>query len=104
MRFYTKLWKRTEKSYATTIPNIVLLSLKNKEITLNWTFHHKNKTFTASLSKKSVIQTKIWKRSQYSFATTMPKLALLLIDPKNKYNVSWAFVKENTWKVKLENA
>ena len=101
MRFYTKLWKRTEKSYATTIPNIVLLSLKNT-VTISWTFDQKKKLFT--ISAKSAMQTKVWKRSQYSFATTMPKLVLLLVNPKKKYKVSWEFVKENTWRVKLENA
>ncbi len=43
MKFETKLWKRSEKSYATTIPHLALLNLdvENKKYNVVWEFNEK---------------------------------------------------------------
>lgn len=40
MKFKTKLWKRSNKSFATTIPHIVLLNIdENKKYEVEWEFN-----------------------------------------------------------------
>jgi hypothetical protein len=42
MKFKTKLWKRSEKSFATTIPHIVLLSMdESKKQDVIWEYDPK---------------------------------------------------------------
>ncbi|MFC1691104.1 hypothetical protein ACFL0W_02880 [Nanoarchaeota archaeon] len=59
MKFNTKLWKRSQKSYATTIPQIVLLSIdESKEHKVIWEFDKNSGKWTIKLeevknSKKS---------------------------------------------------
>ena len=50
------------------------------------------------------IETKLWKRSQRSYATTIPHLALLNLDIENKkYKVIWQFDdKIGKWTVSFE--
>ena len=54
MKFRTKLWKRSKKSYATTIPHIVLLSMnESKDHDVVWEFDSKIQKWTMSLKEKS---------------------------------------------------
>ena len=53
MKFSTKLWKRSQKSFATTIPHIVLLGLdESKEHDVVWEFDSVLKKWTFSLEPK----------------------------------------------------
>lgn len=53
MKFSTKLWKRSQKSFATTIPHIVLLGMdESKEYDVVWEFDANSKRWTASLEPK----------------------------------------------------
>ncbi len=54
MKFFTKLWKRSKKSYATTIPQIVLLTIdESKEYDVVWEFDKKCNKWTISLQQKN---------------------------------------------------
>ena len=45
-------------------------------------------------------KTKLWKRSQKSFGTTIPQVALVMLDENKKYDVIWEFdSKLNKWTV-----
>ena len=48
--------------------------------------------------------TKLWKRGKMSFATTVPHIVLLNLDPESKkYNVIWEFnEKIDKWAVTIE--
>ncbi len=50
------------------------------------------------------IKTKLWKRSERSFGTTIPRLALLNLDVANKkYKVIWEFnEKVGKWTISFE--
>lgn len=53
MKFKTKLWKRSDKSYASTIPHIVLLSMdESKRYDIVWEFNDKLKKWTMELKQK----------------------------------------------------
>ncbi|MBU2617727.1 MAG: hypothetical protein KKI07_03520 [Euryarchaeota archaeon] len=49
-------------------------------------------------------RTKLWKRGRMSFATTVPHIVLLNLDPRKKdYNVIWEYdEKINKWTITLE--
>jgi hypothetical protein len=49
-------------------------------------------------------QTKLWKRGKGSFATTIPRTALLNLDVENKgYNIIWELdQKANKWCISFE--
>ena len=52
MEFITKLWRRSQKSYATTIPHIVLLSLKeSKNNEVVWEYNDKLKKWTVEIKE-----------------------------------------------------
>lgn len=47
--------------------------------------------------------TKLWKRSKKSFATTIPHVVLFKIDENKKYNIEWEFnSKVNEWVMRLK--
>lgn len=53
MKFITKLWKRSLKSFATTIPHIVLLSLdEKKENEVIWEFNKELNKWTVEIKEK----------------------------------------------------
>jgi predicted double-glycine peptidase len=53
MKFKTKLWKRSKKSFATTIPHIVLLTMdENKHHDVVWEFNKKLGKWTMELKEK----------------------------------------------------
>jgi hypothetical protein len=59
MKFKTKLWKRSSKSFATTIPHIVLLSMdESKKHNVIWEYNSKLGKWTCEIkeskSKKKV--------------------------------------------------
>ena len=50
MKFPTKLWKRSQKSFATTIPHIALLGIdENKEHKVIWEFDQKSGKWTVAI-------------------------------------------------------
>ncbi len=50
MKFNTKLWKRSKKSWATTIPHIALLEMdEDKEHEIEWEYNKELKKWTFSL-------------------------------------------------------
>jgi hypothetical protein len=52
MKFNTKLWKRSPKSFATTIPHIALLSLdETKNYDVVWEFDQSIQKWTFSLKE-----------------------------------------------------
>ena len=53
MKFVTKLWKRSKKSFATTIPHIAVLSIdENKKYDVEWEYDEKLKKWTISFKEK----------------------------------------------------
>lgn len=57
MKFNTKLWRRSQKSFATTIPHIVLLGLdESKEHDVVWEYSSELKKWTFSLEPKKMKQ------------------------------------------------
>lgn len=52
MKFLTKLWKRSRKSYATTIPHIALLTMdETKNYDVVWEYNDKIKKWTFELKE-----------------------------------------------------
>ncbi|MFT4343834.1 MAG: hypothetical protein ACMXYE_03735 [Candidatus Woesearchaeota archaeon] len=52
MKFKTKLWKRSEKSFASTIPHIALLSIdESKDYDVEWEYNEKLKKWTFELKE-----------------------------------------------------
>ena len=112
MKFRTKLWRRSEKSYATTIPQALLFMLDtSKKYNVEWTYDPKLnkwsvKFLEATQSSKSKVisfKTSLWKRSQKSFATTIPHAVLLQIDENKKYEAEWEFdSKMQKWTITLK--
>lgn len=42
MKFHTKLWRRSQKSFATTVPHIALLEIdESKDYSLEWEYDKK---------------------------------------------------------------
>ncbi|MFT4303834.1 MAG: hypothetical protein ACMXYG_04670 [Candidatus Woesearchaeota archaeon] len=53
MKFLTKLWKRSEKSFASTIPHIALLNMdETKNYDVVWEFNSKINKWTFELKEK----------------------------------------------------
>ena len=53
MKFLTKLWKRSQKSFATTIPHVALLSIdETKSYTVEWEFHEEIKQWMIKFVEK----------------------------------------------------
>ena len=49
--------------------------------------------------------TKLWKRSQKSFATTIPHIVLLQVDESKNYDVEWEFdASSGKWTVAFNEA
>lgn len=95
MKFSTKLWQRSPKSFATTIPQVALFQLDlSKKYSVIWDFDQKNEKWTVSFSEKKTtarIKTKLWKRSQRSFATTIPYAAIFTLDENKGYDLVWEY-------------
>lgn len=50
-------------------------------------------------------RTKLWQRGKTSFASTIPRIALLHLEPdEKKYHVVWEFTEPNKWSVTLEES
>lgn len=48
-------------------------------------------------------KTKLWKRSQKSFATTIPHVALLQLDESREHEVIWEYSKElDKWTISFK--
>ena len=59
MRFLTKLWKRSQKSFATTIPHVVLLGMnEDKSHEVVWEYNYKIKKWTFELKEKEGVKKK----------------------------------------------
>lgn len=57
MRFLTKLWKRSQKSFATTIPHVVLIGMdEDKEHEVVWEYNSKIKKWTFELKEKEIVK------------------------------------------------
>ena len=53
MKFLTKLWKRSQKSFATTIPHIVLLHLnEDKDYNVVWEYNSNVNKWTVTFKEK----------------------------------------------------
>ncbi len=53
MKFITKLWKRSKKSFATTIPHIVLLDIdEKKDHSVEWEYNKEINRWTISIKEK----------------------------------------------------
>ena len=100
MKFRTKLWRRSEKSFATTIPQALLFLLEEgKKYNVEWIYDLKHKIWCIDFIKadkksKSRFLTSLWKRSQRSYATTIPHAVLLYINEEKKYEMEWEFDKK----------
>lgn len=54
MKFLTRLWKRSEKSFASTIPHIALLDMdESKKYDVVWEFNKKINKWTFELKEKN---------------------------------------------------
>ncbi|MBW3015442.1 hypothetical protein KY330_03405 [Candidatus Woesearchaeota archaeon] len=52
MKFFTKLWKRSQKSFATTIPHVVLFKLdESKEHEVVWEFDSNSGKWTVDFKE-----------------------------------------------------
>jgi len=112
MNFSTKLWHRSKKSFATTIPQALLFLLDpNKKYNVEWVYDLKNKMWCVGFieSKKTQKKSKarfltsLWKRSQRSFATTVPHPVILQIDESKENSLEWKFnPKMQKWTVALK--
>ena len=109
MKFYTKLWQRSEKSYAATIPQALVFMIDpSKKYYVEWKYDTKSKIwfvdFKEVKEKKSegiVFKTSLWKRSQRSYATTVPHAVILHIDESKEYEAEWKF-KDQKWIVRIK--
>jgi len=99
MDFSTKLWHRSEKSFATTIPQALLFLLDpNKKYNVKWSYDLKNKVWFVDFlesnlksKEKATFLTSLWKRSQRSFATTVPHPVILQINENKENQLEWKF-------------
>ena len=107
MKFKTKLWKRKGKSFATTIPQVVCSFLDlSKKYEVEWRLEKDKwylELFEEGTRKKEgmAIFTKLWQRSQRSYATTIPLAVLLHIDEKKDYNIIWEH-SQGKWKIEVK--
>ncbi len=53
MKFETKLWQRSQKSYASTLPHLAVLNLdvENKKYKVIWEFSDKTGKYTVSFEE-----------------------------------------------------
>ena len=112
MRFRTKLWQRSRQSFATTIPQALLFLLDSeKKYNVEWIYDVKHNIWYVDFleSKKTEKQQKarflttLWKRSQRSYATTVPHAVLLHIDEDQGHELEWEFdKKQQKWTVTLK--
>ncbi|MBR9675527.1 hypothetical protein GOV05_00805 [Candidatus Woesearchaeota archaeon] len=59
MKFKTKLWRRSQKSFATTIPHIALLSIdEEKDHEVIWEYNDKLKKWTFEIKKVGGVKKK----------------------------------------------
>lgn len=97
MKFDTKLWQRSEKSYAATIPQAAVFMLDpSKKYYVEWSYDQKTKRWhiefvESKISKTMISNTSLWKRSQRSYATTIPHAVILHIDEEKLYKVEWEY-------------
>ena len=98
MKFKTKLWQRSEKSFATTIPQALLFLLDpNKRYNIEWSYDLKSKKWSIDFletgvkteKKAMTFKTALWKRSQRSYATTIPHSVLLHMDEDKENHLEW---------------
>ena len=111
MKFKTKLWRRNEKSYAATIPQALVFRIDpSKKYYVEWNYDNKLKKwhvdFKENKDKKSegiVFKTSLWKRSQRSYATTVPHAVILHIDEEKEYEAEWEFEsKTKKWIINIK--
>lgn len=99
MKFKTKLWRRSEKSFATTIPQALLFLLEpDKKYNVEWIYNPRLKKWIVDFievgkKRKAEIRliTKLWKRSQRSYATTIPHAVIVHIEEEKEYELVWTF-------------
>ena len=108
MKFETKLWKRTNKSFATTIPQALLFRLDlSKKYYIEWDYISKQNKWAVDFVEKKKqdklnFYTALWKRSQRSYATTIPHMVLLHINEEKEYKIEWTFdSKLKKWMIEL---
>ena len=103
MKFGTKLWRRSEKSFATTIPQALLFLLDpEKKYDVEWVYDLKHKVWCVDFleavkkqkQEKARLVTSLWKRSQRSYATTVPHAVMLYIDEEKDNSIEWEFDKK----------
>ena len=109
MKFRTKLWRRSEKSFATTIPQAMLFLLDaDKKYRVEWIFDAKQGKWyvdflEAKGKSKAKFSTILWKRSQRSYATTVPHAVLLHMDEDKEHVLEWEFDRKlQKWTVSLK--
>jgi hypothetical protein len=114
MKFETKLWRRTEKSFATTIPQALLFLVDaSKKYNVEWAYDLKQKKWTVDIvefgkkPKEKAIRflTMLWKRSQRSYATTVPHAVLMHMDEEKAHLLELIFdSKMQKWIVSVKEA
>ena len=110
MKFNTRLWRRSEKSFATTIPQAILFMINpTKKYEVIWTYTPNSQKWSVDFVESDTKQenilfkTSLWKRSQSSFATTIPQAVLLHIDEEKSYETIWEFdQKLKKWTITLQ--
>ena len=112
MRFRTKLWQRSRQSFATTIPQALLFLLDpSKKYNVEWVYDIKHKLWSIDFietnkktkQEKAKFSTILWKRSQRSYATTVPHAVLLHINEDKKHELEWEFNKKlEKWTITLK--
>ncbi len=108
MKFQTKLWKRSAKSYATTIPHALLFLINDeKRYNVVWNYEEKlekwSVEFKEGKQKNTKFTTTLWKRSQRSYATTIPLSVLILMYENKNYVLEWEFEKKiGKWIITLK--
>ena len=111
MKFETKLWQRSEKSYAATIPQALVFMIDpSKKYYVEWRYdvkakkwHVDFKELKEKISEGIVFKTSLWKRSQQSYATTIPHAVLLHIDESKEHEAVWEFdAKMQKWIVAIK--
>ena len=95
---------------AATIPLVACSFLDlSKRHELEWSYDKKLKQWTVSFvpfgkhKKGHILYTRLWKRSQRSYATTVPHAVLLHIDENKRHVIGWEFSKElEKWIVEVK--
>ena len=82
MKFKTKLWKRSEKSFASTVPHIALLGMdENKRYDVFWEFNDSIQQWTFRLAESKP-------RKNRAGKTQPPIKAVKTIKPVNPSSVA----------------